>query len=58
MTLTSQELIQLKHDLDRVSDELTKKIVQYEIDLKTLGLGVEAWVKLSENTSLEKKRLS
>ncbi len=50
--MTVEELIQLKHDLDKSSDLLNEKIVQYEEDLKKLGLGVQVWVKLSENTEI------
>jgi len=50
--MTSEELIQLRNELDTASDTLNRKIGLFEKDLGILKMGVQVWVTISEGTQL------
>jgi hypothetical protein len=52
MNYDIETLLKLKQDLDAETDVINKRIIEFQNDLKKLGMGVTAWVKISPNTEL------
>ena len=50
--MINKELVDLKRQLDSASDNLNKRILQYQSELKTLSLGADAWVDITPNIKI------
>jgi len=44
-----ESLVQLRDNLNTATEQINKKIEQFETDLQTLGMGVQLWVKIPES---------
>lgn len=56
MNIDVEEIMKIKEELKKASDELTNKIIEFEKELIKLNLGVEAWVEIDENVVLGYKK--
>ena len=52
MTDITEELLELKQELDKTTELLNQKIQIFENDLQKLSLGIAVWINLSEKTRL------
>lgn len=52
MNYDIEKLLQIKIELNNLTEELNKRILEFEADLKKLEIGIPIWIKLTEDTKL------
>lgn len=52
MNYDTENLLKIKEELNRTSDELNKKILEFEEYLKKLSMGVPVWINITPTTAL------